>query len=91
MGNGFNFTFVKHKGGFDQCLSISGRAGVNDSGAVRQQLINLFDGADGSSEGTAVIITVKRIQQCSVFCHQRHFCSGGTGIDSQKTITFIVF
>ena len=49
MGDGLHLALIQHQGGFDQRLAVTGGAGIDDSGVLRQQAVDLLDGADGGS------------------------------------------
>ena len=86
---GFHFPFIQQKCSFNQCFSISGRAGICNSCSLRKLAVNILNSPDGSSQRAAVIITVERIQKRTVFTYKGSFCCGGSGIDTEETVAFI--
>ena len=88
---GFYFPFIQQKCSFNQCFSISGRAGICNSCSLRKLAVNILNSPDGCSQRAAVIITVKRIQKRTVFTYKCSFCCGGSGIDTEEAVAFIGF
>ena len=89
MGNGFHFALIQQQCRFDQCFSVTGGTGPGDMCIFRQETVDLLDGTDGGSQRIAVIIAVKRVEQCPVFSHKCCLGSCGTGIDTQIAVSFI--
>ena len=89
MGNCFNFSFVQHERRFDQRLAVSGRAGVDDLHAFRQQVVDFLDGGDGCSQRISFIVVIERIKECSVLAYKRCFRSRRSGINAQERLSLI--
>ena len=85
MGNSFNFTLIKKKSRFDQCLAVTGGAGKSNLCIFRKNAVNLLDGTDGGFQRVSVVVAVEGIKKGSVFAYQSSFGCGGTGIDTQDS------
>ena len=83
------FAIIQHECGFNQSLTIACGAGAHDCCIIRKQRVNLLNRADCSFERAAVIITVERIQQSTIFIYQSYFGSGRSGINTQIAISLI--
>ena len=46
MGHRFHFALIQKQRGFDQCLAITGGAGVDDLYIFRKLAVNIFDRGD---------------------------------------------
>ena len=89
MGNGLNLAVVQHQRGFQKCLAVSGRAGMNNMCFFRQLFIDFLNGMDCCSQRTSVVVAVERIQQVTILTYQCNLCCGRTGINSQITVSFV--
>ncbi|GFI51001.1 hypothetical protein IMSAGC020_02211 [Lachnospiraceae bacterium] len=86
VGDRLYFALIQKKGGLNERLSVTGRAGVDDLYAFWQPAVDILDRHDGGSKGISVIIVVEGIKKRSVFVHQSGFCSGGAGVDPEKCL-----
>ena len=59
VGYGLYLAFIELECCFDQRLTVSGRAGVDNVCVRRELFIDLLDRADRSSQRAAVVIAVK--------------------------------
>ena len=82
MGNGLHFPFVQHQSRLKKGFAVSGGTGPGDLCCVRNLLTDFLHGADGGGQRASVVIAVEAVEKFSVLCHQRHFRSGGAGIDA---------
>ncbi len=84
------FAIIQHECGFNQSLTIACGAGAHDCCIIRKQRVNLLNRADCSFERAAVIITVERIQQSTIFIYQSYFGSGRSGINTQIAFSMVI-
>ena len=80
MGHGLHLAIVQQKSGLHQGLAVACGAGADDADIGRQQLMDLFQGADGSLQRTAVIVAVEGVEQGAVLAHQSDLRGGGAGV-----------
>ena len=66
MGDRLDFPLVQHERGFDQRLTVTGRACACDLDSVRHMGVDLLDCIDRRLEGIALIASVCRIEEFSV-------------------------
>ena len=90
VGDGFHFALVQHEGGFQQGFAVTCRAAADDLRVRRKQTVQLCHRRDGSPDGAAVIVAVKRIEKRAVLPDQGKLGGGGAGIDSQKAFSVIL-
>ena len=89
MRNRLNFSLVQKKCCFNQCLAITGRTCISNSGIFRKFWINLLNWADCCFQWASVIITVERIQKTSILAYQSCLSRSGTCIDTEITVPLI--
>ena len=62
MGDRLYLSFIQKEGGFQERLAVARGAAAGDPGAFGKEAVDLSDRVDGSPDGAAVVIAVKRIQ-----------------------------
>ncbi|CDC93978.1 unknown [Roseburia sp. CAG:380] len=89
MGNRLYLTLIEKEGGFKKSLSVTGRAGADDTCTFRHHIVDLLDGLDRSLERAAVVVAVEGVQKTSVLTDHGNLCCGRTGINTEKQISSI--
>ena len=89
VGDGLHLALVQHQRGLYQSFAVAGRTGPGNIGFLRKLMVDVEDRPDRRAERIAVIITVERVQQRAVLCHQSGFCCGRAGIDTEKTVSLV--
>ena len=89
VGYCLHFPFIQKESSFYQCLPVSGGAGVRNFRLTGQMAVDFLNGTDTGSQGIAVIVAVKGIEQGAVFPHQCSFCCCGAGVNAQIAVSAV--
>ena len=65
--NGFHFSFIQLKGGLQECLTVSSRAGVSNFRIGGKLFFDLFHRFNGCFNGGSFISRIESIKEFSFF------------------------